>query len=266
MRRYRALENREPHDRAQAPAILGKPGSACFVPAGSHCRPLGPAPLSSLLTSLLSPFGSTLPLLPPLLWIPSDPGGSSSLAHRRTACFDGPAPFGPVRAPKAGRVDVNPAQLGHVWTRRRKACCGPHVTCGVSHQTSGRTEVSRCDCANAPRSPLETRRCHPVVGRRLVLRPCAVPGPIAVRRSQNGRQNSSAARDTFRPSGKPTKPSVKPTRIRAQPVVTIMKKQPALYVRDFDGARFSPRRCWALLQPGAVERSVGAPTKNENAW
>ena len=159
MRRYRALENRGPHDRAQAPAILGKFKKVCrvgrkpFPPLRTLSGALCPSALQTPLRSTCVPFRP-----------PSDPGGSSPMrgapctehhVYRRITAFSRPAPVGPARASKAGRVDINPAQLGHVWTRRRKACCGPHVTCGVSHRTSGRTKALRCDCANAPRPPLE---------------------------------------------------------------------------------------------------------------
>lgn len=258
MRRYRALENRGPHDRAQAPAILGKFKKVCrvgrkpFPPLRTLSGALCPSALQTPLRSTCVPFRP-----------PSDPGGSSPMrgapctehhVYRRITAFSRPVPVGPARASKAGRVDINPAQLGHVWTRRRKACCGPHVTCGVPHRTSGRTKALRCDCANAPRPPLETRRRHPVVGGRLdislvvslVIRLCArtAPGPPAGRKTAGRPQSAaseSAASETFRLSGKTT-------HTRAQPFVTIMKKQPALYVRDFDG----PRGFRTMLQgPGA---------------
>lgn len=57
--------------------------------------------------------------------------------------------------------------------------------------------------------------------------------------------------------------SGKTTHTRAQPFVTIMKKQPALYVRDFDGPRGFRTMLQGPVQTGAAEGRVEAPEKHK---
>ena len=118
MRRYRALENRGPHDRAQAPAILGKFKKVCrvgrkpFPPLRTLSGALCPSALQTPLRSTCVPFRP-----------PSDPGGSSPMrgapctehhVYRRITAFSRPAPVGPRHRAggDADRVHWRPGDRG----------------------------------------------------------------------------------------------------------------------------------------------------------